>query len=63
MSPAARRKLAVGLLVASIIGWPLTALTIAKDEPPVVLGLSWFAITITALDVLLTTDVRAEQDD
>lgn len=51
------------LLVASVIGWPLTQLTIARHEPPFVLGLSWFAITVTALDVLSTADVRHQQDD
>lgn len=63
MSPKARVRLAWFLLVASLIGWPLTALTIAKSEPKVVLGLSWFAITLTALDIVLTADVRKEQDD
>lgn len=54
---------AIGLLVLSLIGWPLTALTIAKDEPFVVLSLSWLAITFTAIDIIATTDVRREQDD
>ena len=63
MSPKARVRLAWFLLVASVLGWPLTALTIARTEPPVVLGLSWFAITLTALDVLFTSDVRKEQED
>jgi hypothetical protein len=38
-------------------------MTFAADEPQFVLGLSWMAITITALDVLATSDVRAEQED
>lgn len=63
MSPQARLRLAWVLLVASVLGWPLSALTFAKDEPATVLGLSWFAITITALDVLFTSDVRASQDE
>lgn len=41
--------LAVGLIVSSIIGWPLTALTIAASEPPIILGLSWGAILLTGL--------------
>jgi hypothetical protein len=32
------------LLVGSLIGWPLTALTVAKDEPQFILALSWLAI-------------------
>lgn len=63
MSPRARVCLAWGLLVTSVIGWPLSALTLARDEPQFILGLSWFAITLTALDVLFTSDVRKEQDD
>jgi uncharacterized membrane protein YfcA len=63
MSPKARVRLAWVLLVASLVGWPLSALTIARGEPKVVLGLSWFAITLTALDIVLTADVRKEQDD
>lgn len=62
MSPAARVRLAWFLLVASIVGWPLSALTFAAEEPPTVLGLSWFAISLTALDVLFTSDVRRQQE-
>jgi hypothetical protein len=63
VSPRARVRFAWGLLVTSLIGWPTTALTVAKDEPLVVLSLSWLALTLTALDVLFTADVRAEQED
>lgn len=48
------------LLVGSLIGWPVSALTVAKDEPPFVLGLSWLAIILTAADLLATTDVRGQ---
>lgn len=51
------------LLILSVLGWPITALTIAQGEPPVVLGLSWLAITLTALDILSTQDVRNEQEE
>lgn len=50
------------LLAGSLIGWPLSALTFAQGEPPVVLGLSWLAITLTALDIVSTQDVRKQQD-
>lgn len=46
------------LLVASIIGWPITAMTVFKEEPQGILGLSWLAIILTMLDVVLTADVR-----
>jgi hypothetical protein len=63
MSPKWRRLAALALVVITLIGWPLSALTWAKDEPQFILGLSWLAITLTAVDVAATTDVRAEQDD
>ncbi|MEV4384398.1 hypothetical protein AB0J68_01515 [Micromonospora sp. NPDC049580] len=50
------------LLVGSLIGWPLSAKWWARDEPPFVLGLSWLAITLTALDLLKTSRVHRDQD-
>lgn len=35
----------------------------AKDEPDFVLSLSWLAITLTALDIIETTDVRVNQEE
>jgi uncharacterized membrane protein YfcA len=61
-SPSFRIRLAVVFLVASLVGWPLSALTVARQEPQFVLGLSWLAIVLTALGVLATTDVRREQE-
>ena len=58
----ARLILAWTLLVGSLIGWPLTALTVARNEPQFVLGLSWLAITLTAADLLSTTDVRKQHE-
>lgn len=46
------------LLVASLIGWPVSALTWAKDEPQFILGLSWLAITFTAYDILKSSRVH-----
>lgn len=62
MSPRLRRRAAFVLIIVSLIGWPLSALTVARAEPQFVLALSWLAITLTAIDVAATTDVRAEQD-
>jgi hypothetical protein len=62
-----KRKLEVGfawtLLCGSLIGWPLSAMTFAKDEPQSILGLSWLAITLTAIDYLKTARVHRDQDD
>lgn len=60
-SRAAQVKFALCLLVASIIGWPVSAVTFARNEPATVLGLSWLAISITALDVLFTSRVHETQ--
>lgn len=62
-SPVVRFRAAIVLLAATPILWPLTSLTIFRDEPQGVLGLSWLALILTAVDIVATTDVRKEQDD
>jgi uncharacterized membrane protein YfcA len=64
MSQRARRARVAGarvLLAGSIIGWPLSALTVARDEPPFILGLSWLAIILTCVDLLTSSQVHEEQ--
>lgn len=51
------------LLTASAVGWPVSALTLAKDEPQFVLGLSWAAIIIESANLLTTSQVSENQDD
>lgn len=63
MSPDFRVKMAWILFFASLILWPITTFTLASSEPPFVLGLSWFAITLTAWDIICTSDVRKEQEN
>jgi hypothetical protein len=63
MKPTWRRNAALALVVITLIGWPLSAFWFARDEPQFVLALSWLAITLTAVDIAATTDVRAEQGD
>jgi hypothetical protein len=48
------------LLIGSTIAWPVTQLTIAKDEPPFTLGLSWLAIILTSMDLLTSSQVHEE---
>lgn len=43
------KRIAVGLVVVSIILWPISMITFAKEEPPSVLSLSWLAILLTGL--------------
>lgn len=50
------------MLIGALIGWPVTQMTIARDEPPFTLGLSWLAIVLTAADLLSTTDVRGKTE-
>ena len=38
--------------LGGIAGWPLTAITIFKDEPQGILGLSWIAIIYTGFQIL-----------
>lgn len=51
------------LLFVSIVGWPLTALTVAKGEPPFILGLSWFAIIYAAANTLLTAYTKRSAEE
>lgn len=41
-----RKCIAWACFIGGLIGWPLTALTIARSEPQFILGLSWFAIIL-----------------
>jgi hypothetical protein len=50
-------------LVCSILGWPVSALTVARDEPPFVLGLSWFAIIQGSFIFLVQAYVKKNQDE
>jgi hypothetical protein len=61
--PENRVRAAVALFVVSIVAWPITALTVFRDEPQGILGLSWFAIILTCVDIIITTDVRQNTDD
>jgi hypothetical protein len=70
LSPQRRHQLAWVLLVISLVGWPGTHILMVVTQPPenswvfhVLLAISWLAITMTALDLLATTDVRKQHDD
>lgn len=51
-----RLILAWCLFWASLIGWPISIWL--TDEPVFILSLSWFAITITAWDVICTSELK-----
>lgn len=66
MSQRARRirvALAWVFLVGSLIGWPASMLTLAKDEPPFTLSLSWLAISLAAAELLTSSQVHEEQGE
>lgn len=56
-----RVRAAYVLLAVCVIGWPLSALTVARDEPQVILGLSWAAVIIEACTLLTSSQVHEEQ--
>lgn len=57
----ARTVAAWVFLVGSVIGWPVTALTVAHDEQQFILGLSWLAIILQAAELLTSSQVHEEQ--
>jgi len=68
LEPAQRRRYALWLLVGSLVlghlnlGGFITG-AISPDVMDAITNyLSWLAITITALDLVMTTDVRVEQE-
>ena len=49
------------LLFVCIIGWPITAMTVFKNEPQGILGLSWLALIFTATDIMFTTTLENDK--
>lgn len=65
-TPERRVKAAGIIFVLAVIGWPATSLTVfsgATPEQQGILGLSWLAIILAALQLIVTTDVRRQQED
>lgn len=63
-SKPGRVRLAVCLLIAVGIGWPGTAIALALGVPlfeQTMLGLSWLAPALTAVDILFTAQVHEQQ--
>jgi hypothetical protein len=59
-SPRAQLYFAWVLLIGSLIGWPLSQFTVASNEPPFILGLSWFAVVLGAWNTIVATQVNKE---
>lgn len=60
ISPERKLQAAWIILLISFILWPVAAFTFAADEPPAILALSFLAITITCVDIIVSSDVSAE---
>lgn len=43
----------------SILAWPISALTWAKDEPPTILGLSFLALIISGYTTIVAAQANA----
>jgi hypothetical protein len=48
------------LLLVSLTGWPISALTWARSEPQFVLGLSWLALILTSWGNIISSQVNSE---
>lgn len=60
LSPRMQLIVSWVLLVGSVIGWPLSQLTVAANEPPFILGLSWFAIVLGAFNTIVSCQVNRD---
>ena len=49
------------LLVGSLIGWPVSALTWAHGEQQFILGLSWLSVILQCAELLTSSQVHEEQ--
>lgn len=70
LSPQGRVRFAKCLLAFVLTGWAATHALMVITKPPeaswvfhVLLGISWLALALTAVDILFTTDVRRRQED
>ena len=41
------------IIISSIIGWPVSAMTVAKNEPFVILSISWLALIYSGYSALV----------
>lgn len=69
MSPETRHRFARLLLVGSVVLWVACRVAYGlgwlspQALDSITNDLSWFAITLTAADLLATSDVRVQQED
>lgn len=54
---------AIATFAVSVIGWPLSQATVASDEPPFTLGLSWFAVVQGSLVFIVSALIRKDGNE
>jgi hypothetical protein len=59
-SPRAQLILGWGLLIGSLIAWPVTAWTVFAQEPQGILGLSWGAIVLNAWGIIVACQINKD---
>lgn len=55
MSPNGQVYFSTFIILSSLIGWPVSAVTIAKDEPFVILSISWLALIYSGYSALVSS--------
>lgn len=66
ITPERRVRGSMWILLFCIVAWPLSSVTIFYSPSlyaQALIGLSWLAIIGEALILIVTTDIRQEQDD
>lgn len=53
MTPKGQERASWFIIISSVIGWPVSALTIAKDEPLIILSISWLALIYSGYSALV----------
>lgn len=51
------------LVGVCVVAWPLTSLTVFRDEPQGVLALSWIAIIYSAVTFAVTMKIKDDVDN
>lgn len=59
-SPRAQLIIGWGLLLVSLVGWPASAVTLAREEPPFILGLSWGALFLNAWGIIVSCQINKD---
>lgn len=50
------------MFAGCIIAWPITAMTVFKEEPQGILGLSFLALIYASIGNVIAADIRRHQE-